>query len=175
MPLPKTILVPTDFGEPSEAALDYAIDFARLAGAQIVLLHAYEMPIIGMPDGALVATPEIASRMAEGAQVGLDRQLSSRAASGVTIRGMVKQGSPYVIINEAVAEVGADLIVLGTHGRTGLPRLLLGSVAEKIVRTATVPVLTIHPNDVVHAAAVARGAEAFEHSNGVEVPVSSHR
>ena len=147
MPLPKIILVPTDFGEPSEAALDYALDFARAFGAEIVLMHAYEIPMISFPDGAIVATADLTTRVLEGARIGLERQAASRQDSGVILRTLVKQDDPYHAVNETAAEVHADLIVMGTHGRTGIPRALIGSVAEKVVRTAKVPVLTIHAGE----------------------------
>ena len=150
MTLPKVILVPTDFGAPSEAAIDHALDFARVFGAEVILMHAYEVPIMGFPDGALVATAELGSRIFDGAKAGLDRQLASRRGSGVTIRGMIKQGDPWHMVNEAAAEVGAGLIVMGTHGRTGLSRALIGSVAERVVRTASVPVLTVHLDEHAH-------------------------
>ena len=148
MSLPKIILVPTDFGEPSEAALDTAIEYAKVFGSEIVLMHSYEIPIVGFPDGAIVATAELTARLLEGAQAGLDRQIQSRQGSGVTIRGVIKQGDAYRMVNETAEEVGAGLIALGTHGRKGLSRALIGSVAEKVVRTARVPVLTVHSADV---------------------------
>ena len=147
MPLPKTILVPTDFGEPSEAALTYALDFAKAVGAEIVLLHAYEIPVVGFPDGVLTATGDLTPQILEGARIGLDRQLAGRVDAGVTIRPIVRQGEAFALVNEVAKEIGADLIVMGTHGRTGIPRALLGSVAEKVVRTASVPVLTIHAGE----------------------------
>jgi nucleotide-binding universal stress UspA family protein len=103
---------------------------------------------MGFPDGALVATAELSSRIMEGAQAGLDRQLTARRAAGVTIRGILKQGDPWHMVNETAAEVGAGLIIMGTHGRTGLARALIGSTAEKVVRTATIPVLTVHLGDI---------------------------
>lgn len=151
MTYPKTILVPTDFGEPSEAALDTAIEYAKAFGSEIVVMHAFEIPVVGFPDGAMIATAELTARILEGAQLGLDRQIKSREGCGVTIRGMVKQGDPYRMVNDTADEVGAGLIALGTHGRKGLSRALLGSVAEKVVRTAHVPVLTVHSGEAVSA------------------------
>lgn len=145
MQSPKTILVPTDFGEPSEAALETAIEYAKVFGAEIVLMHAFEIPIVGFPDGAIVATAELTSRILEGAQAGLDHQIAVHQGCGVVIRGVIKQGDPFRMVNETADEVGAGLIALGTHGRKGLSRALLGSVAEKVVRSAHVPVLTVHP------------------------------
>lgn len=144
MSLPKTLLVPTDFGESSEAATAYAVELARAFGASVVVLHAYEIPMVGFPDGTLVATAELATRVLEGAQEGVDRVVETNASSGVAVRGLVKQGETWRSILDAVEELGAGMIVMGTHGRRGLPRALLGSVAEKVVRTAPVPVLTIH-------------------------------
>jgi len=158
--LPKTILVPTDFGEVSDAAIDLAIDYARAFGGEVVLLHAYDMPIIGFPDGALVATADIATRILESAQTGLERQITSRDNRGVTVRGILKQGETYEMINEAAEELGAGLIVMGTHGRRGIARALIGSVTEKIVRTAKVPVMTVHVGDAAHVATVAAVAPA---------------
>ena len=143
MTLPKTILVPTDFDEGSETAILYAIDLAKALGASLVILHAFEIPLVGFPDGTLVATAELASRVLQGAQQGLDDTIKSHEASGVPMRGFVRQGETWRTILDTVAEVGAGLIVMGTHGRRGLPRALLGSVAEKIVRTASCPVLTV--------------------------------
>jgi len=144
MPVPKTILVPTDFGDPSEAALDYALDFARAFDASIVLLHAYEIPIMGFPDGALVATAELTTSITESARIGLERQVQTREGLGVPIRAIVKQANAVDAVNEVVDETHAELVIMGTHGRRGLPRALLGSVAEKVVRGCKVPVLTVH-------------------------------
>jgi nucleotide-binding universal stress UspA family protein len=143
MTLPTTILVPTAFDEGSEAAILYAIDLAKALGASLAILHAFEIPLVGFPDGTLVATAEIASRVLQGAQQGLDDTIKSHEASGVAMRGLVRQGETWRTILDTVTEVGAGLIVMGTHGRRGLPRALLGSVAEKIVRTASCPVLTV--------------------------------
>ncbi|MCL2777827.1 MAG: universal stress protein [Polyangiaceae bacterium] len=143
MTLPKTILVPTSFDEGSETAILYAIDLAKALNASLVILHAFEIPLVGFPDGTLVATAELASRVLQGAQQGLDDTIKSHETSGVPMRGLVRQGETWRTILDTVAEVGAELIVMGTHGRRGLPRALLGSVAEKIVRTASCPVLTV--------------------------------
>jgi nucleotide-binding universal stress UspA family protein len=146
---PKIILVATDFGEPSEAALETAIEYAKVFGSEIVLMHAFEIPIVGFPDGAVLATAELMDRILEGAQAGLDRQIKNHEGCGVAIRGVIKQGDPYRMVNDAAEEVGAGLIAIGTHGRKGLSRALIGSVAEKVVRTARVPVLTVHPSEVM--------------------------
>lgn len=148
MTLPKTILVPHDFGTGSDHALAYAVDLAKALGAELVVMHAYEFPMIGFPDGTLVATPELASRVLEGANVGLAKAVAAHSDAGHPLRSMVKQGPTWQTILETATEVGAGMIVMGTHGRHGLPRALLGSVAEKVVRTAHCPVLTVHSTDI---------------------------
>ncbi len=143
MSLPTKILVPTDFGTGSNAALDEAIDLAKAFGAEVFVLHAYEIPIVGFPDGTLVATADLTSRILEGAREGLNRVIRANEGRGVPLQAIIKQGEPWRVIDEAIAEHGIDLVVMSTHGRRGLPRALLGSVAEKVVRTATCPVLTV--------------------------------
>lgn len=148
MTLPKTILVPHDFGTGSDTALTYAVDLAKALGAELVVMHAYEIPMIGFPDGALVATAELASRVLEGANSGLKKAVEMHAKGGVPLRSIVKQGPSWQTIIETATELGAGMIVMGTHGRHGLPRALLGSVAEKVVRSAHCPVLTVHSSDL---------------------------
>lgn len=147
MALPTKILVPTDFGTGSDHALAYAVELAKALGAELTVMHAYEIPMIGFPDGAIVATPDLASRVSEGAQFGLKKTVEPFARSGVTITTLLEQGPTWRTIIEAAAKVGAGMIVMGTHGRHGLPRALLGSVAEKVVRSAPCPVLTVHAGD----------------------------
>ena len=146
MTLPKTILVPIDFGESSEHAVTYAAELAKALGAEIVLMHAWDVPVVGFPDGAFVATPELATQVTEAAQHGLDRARMLIDGQGVTIRGVLKQGPTDAMILDAAKEESAGMIVMGTHGRTGIQRVLLGSVAEKLVRTSPIPVLTVHPD-----------------------------
>jgi len=147
MTLPKTILVPTDFGPSSDHALAYALELAKALAAEVVLLHTYELPIIGFPDGAIVATPEMATRLGEAAESGMKAALAAHANAGVPLRSVIKQGVSWQTIVDYAQEIGAGMIVMGTHGRRGLPRALLGSVAEKVVRTATCPVLSVHAGD----------------------------
>jgi nucleotide-binding universal stress UspA family protein len=140
----RRILVAVDFTETSDHALDYAIEFASKLDAQITALHVYELPIYGFPDGALITTADMASRISSSAQKGLDAVLEARAGRGVRLTGLLRQGTVWEEINAVAKEIEADLIVIGTHGRRGLSRALLGSVAESVIRTATRPVLTIH-------------------------------
>ena len=140
----KEILVPIDFTATSEHALDYAVDFAKTVGAKITVLHAYELPIYGFPDGALVASADVASRILSGAQAGLQAAIEKRKASGVELRAVLRDGPPSEEIAAVAKESKADLVILGTHGRSGLRRAIMGSVAEEVIRACECPVLTIH-------------------------------
>lgn len=142
MHLPKNILVGTDFSEISNRALDYAIAFAKLTGGEVAILHAYELPIYGFPDGALLATAEVAGDILTAAQAALQRTCESRAGA-VRLTPIVRQGVAWEELNSVAEQIGADLIVIGTHGRTGIAHALIGSIAEKVVRTAKTPVLTL--------------------------------
>jgi nucleotide-binding universal stress UspA family protein len=144
MSAPQTLVVATDFGPSADAALDRAIELARKLKARIFLVHTYQLPIVGFPDGALVASAELISRILDGAQTAFARALESRKDCGVEIKTILKQADPREGILEVANEVQADLIVVGTHGRRGIARALIGSVAESIVRTSSVPVMTVH-------------------------------
>jgi nucleotide-binding universal stress UspA family protein len=143
MSTPHTILVPTDFTEPSDLALDYAEDLAAKLDATIVLLHVSEVPSIGIVDPPGMVTRDLINSMEEVSVRGLERVIEKHQRPGVTIRPMVKVGDTLQQIEEAAAEVGADLICMGTHRRSGLRRALLGSTAELLVRKSDVPVLTV--------------------------------
>jgi nucleotide-binding universal stress UspA family protein len=139
----KRILVPTDFTDTSDRALDWALNLAGRLGGAVTVLHAYEIPVIGFPDGAIIATPEIAGRIADASRAALDAAVAKRRGGPVPIDGVIREGVAWEAINAMADELDADMIVIGTHGRRGLARALLGSVAENVVRTAHRPVVTI--------------------------------
>ena len=141
--LPKHILVPVDFSETSTRALDYAIELGAKVGARVTALHAYIIPVVGFPDGALIATAEIASRILDAAQGAMTDLVDERKDKGVALRGLLHQDDARTAVLAVCKELGCDLIVMGTHGRQGLPRALLGSVAEGVLRRAEVPVLVL--------------------------------
>jgi len=145
----KRILVPVDFTETSDKAFDFALELAEKFGATIVAMHAFEIPVIGFPDGALVATADIAGRIQEAAKKGLDAAVTTRQGrGGVKIESVLREGNAQEEIKTVAEEMKADLIVIGTHGRKGIARALLGSVAENVIRTVKIPVLAIHgPRD----------------------------
>ena len=148
LPQANRILVPIDFTETSDKAFDFALELAERFSASVTAMHAYEIPVIGFPDGALVATVDIASRIQESGRKGLDAAVAARASRGVPIDSVLREGPAWEEIRALAEELPADIIVIGTHGRRGIARALLGSVAENVIRTTKVPVLTIHgPRD----------------------------
>ncbi len=141
---PSIILVPTDLGEGADEALDYACDFARPFGARIVLVSAVTIPALGVPELGVAMTASVVDSMMDDNLRGLDALVERYKTRGVFGKPIMKSGDPVDIINQTATEIHADLIVMTTHGRTGVARWLLGSVAEQVVRTSPVPVLTIH-------------------------------
>lgn len=139
----KRILVATDFSDCAEHALDYAIDLARSLGASIMLLHAWEPPVYGLPDGSFVGTAEVSERLLTAARKALADAVDRRKDCGVPIERELREDVPWMAVDAVANSIDADLVVLGTHGRRGLAHALLGSVAEKVVRTCTRPVLTL--------------------------------
>lgn len=144
MNLPKILLVATDFSVAGEAALDQALGLAAKLGAKVYVLHAYQLPVIGFPESAVVPTAEIASRVLTWAQGELAACVARREGSGVEIVPILRQADPRDAVLAVAEEIAADLIVMGTHGRRGIARALIGSVAESVVRTSPVPVMTVH-------------------------------
>ncbi len=137
------ILVPHDFGEPAQHAFEYAMNLAEELGAKVTILHAYEVPMYGYPEGVPLAG-KMAAQFERGARAALDAVASRGRRPKVDVQVALRQGPAWSEIGAAAQELGADLVVMGTHGRKGVDRALLGSVAEKVLRTASVPVLTVH-------------------------------
>ena len=145
MPVLRRILCATDLSSASAPAWNFAQRLARPSGARLILLHV--VPFVPVPiEGAIDA--ETYQRLVEddrqNALEELDR-LSRSVADGAGADVRVEEGPPAPRILEAAEREGADLIVVGTHGRTGLDRLLVGSVAEHVVHLATRPVVTVRP------------------------------
>jgi len=140
----RNIVVATDFSDIADHALDEAVELAEKFGAKITLVHSYEIPVYGFPDGILVASAEVTTQIQIASQKQLTEAIDRRKAHNVPITPLLRMGAPWDEINAAAAETGAGLIVIGTHGRRGLSRALLGSVAERVIRTATLPVLVVH-------------------------------
>lgn len=138
----KHILVPTDFGEPSARAVKLAIDLAGRSEAKLTLFHAYEVPLYAYPQVDSIVV-DLFTPIEQAAREQLNSALTSVQQKLPQANGILRAGVPWREILGVVEEVGADLIVMGTHGRRGVSHALLGSVAEKIVRLSPVPVLTV--------------------------------
>jgi nucleotide-binding universal stress UspA family protein len=141
----KHILVATDFSEPSNKALDLCRELAAPSGAKVTLVHAYPnifYAVQGVPAAPLAPTKEQLAEIKARTEEALER-----------IRGEHLEGVPFVHVQllacespgraicDHAAEIGADLVIVGSHGRTGLTKLLVGSVAEQVIKLAPCPVL----------------------------------
>ena len=137
----KKILVPTDFSASSKAALDYAAVIAEAFQSEIALIHVIDSLAYSVTDTLIVVDHQAALKAT--AEALIDNLYKECIERGLSATKAVVDGTPYrEIIKKAEAEQ-VDLIVMGTHGRTGFERLLLGSVAEKVVRMSSAPVLTV--------------------------------
>lgn len=142
------ILVPVDLSDGSRELIDYAVRLARPFKASVEVVHAWEPPQYVAPD-LLVAAPGWNSQSlehvaVEAATKELTAQLNQGEPPGVPVSQKIVVGEAASTILDLAEQDKCDLIVMGTHGRRGLPRLLLGSVAQKVVARAPCPVLTIH-------------------------------
>jgi universal stress protein A len=139
----RKILCPIDFDRNSLAALDYARDLAGQQGATLHVLHVVFIPMVspGFPGEPYPVVSEEPSK--------LELQEIAREHLDGKVRYQIetRSGRPAEIINQAAEDLGVDLIVMATHGKTGVTRLVLGSVAEHVVRGARRPVLTIRPQE----------------------------
>jgi nucleotide-binding universal stress UspA family protein len=124
----RTILHPTDFSDRSGYALHLACALARDHGARVDILHVTPRPFLAYGEGVIPPDPEF---------------VSQEARQRLDTRRRIEEGDEAEVILRVARETPADLIVMGTHGRTGLGRLLMGSVAEQVVRRASCPVLTV--------------------------------
>jgi nucleotide-binding universal stress UspA family protein len=144
----KTIVCAVDFSEYSDYALRYAVDLAKTFDADLKLIHIVELPFL--PSYSLAGIPDLSmpvDEIEEGARNRLQETLEDCRSKHSKVEGEVRMGTAFLEIINYAREVGADLIVVGTHGRTGLSHILIGSVAEKVVRKAPCPVLSVkHPD-----------------------------
>lgn len=152
--LPKNILVPVDLGEGSEDAVAYAAELAHALDATLHLLHVVGIPAMGVPEmGVAYSAPMLDGMMSDDLHA-LEHMLAPHQHQCTCGAPMIKSGDAREAINEAAKQLHIDLIVMATHGRHGISRVLLGSVAESVVRTAPCPVLTVkqHPVTIEKAA-----------------------
>lgn len=145
MPI-KRVLVPVDFSGDSLNALAYARELVKPFKAEVVLVHVVEPIYYAAPADMYMTSPNLASIIEEQQQVAaqqLKRLAGDLEKKGHRVRTVLKNGSPAQVIIDTAERTAADLIIMATHGHTGLAHLFMGSVAEKVVRTAACPVLTV--------------------------------
>jgi nucleotide-binding universal stress UspA family protein len=148
------ILVPTDFSKYSQTALTYAAAFAEKFEAELYLLHVVQNLALVIPDIIPVEPSLLPSldQMSAAVDVAFDRLIHENRLQDRKVQRALREGTPFYEIICFARETDIDLIVMGTHGHSGLAHVLLGSVTEKVVRKAPCPVLTVrHPeHEFVH-------------------------
>jgi nucleotide-binding universal stress UspA family protein len=143
MTLPRTILVPVDFSPNSETALDYAVELAGKLDAKVYILNVIALSGLGVPELGAALAPSVIDSMVRDSEAALAKLADARRSQATIADTLLRTGDARDIIIHTAEEVAADLIVMGTHGRRGVGRALLGSVAESVLRTSPCPVLTI--------------------------------
>jgi nucleotide-binding universal stress UspA family protein len=142
----ETILVPVDFSDHSKEALDTAIQMAVLFGSTVHLLHCYHIQTAGISPYGIVLPEGYYADIRDAAAKRLSDWHELVSNEGIQTESLLSADSPSLAINLAAEEIDADLIVMGTRGLAGLKHAMLGSVAERVVRLAPCPVLTVkHP------------------------------
>jgi nucleotide-binding universal stress UspA family protein len=141
----RKILVPIDFSPHSDEALRVAGSLAKAFDAPLTMLHVFSPPVYPMPEGAFVTLPAAYAELIDATRTRLEEITAKfkKAHEGVKIDSTTVEGVPFREIITFARKGGHDLIVMGTHGRTGLKHVFLGSVAEKVVRKASCAVLTV--------------------------------
>ncbi len=138
------ILVPIDFSDFSKSALKYAVTFAQQYHSKLILIYVME-PVIYPPDFSMgqITLPTVNFEMDKRAKEELDKLAESEISSLVQVQTVIKTGKPFVEIIETAKEEDADLIIISTHGHSGVEHILFSSTADKVVRKAPCPVLTL--------------------------------
>ena len=140
----KRILVATDFTDASNPAFEEAIELAQKNGSELLIGHAYQPPNMTQAD---VVAPGVYEEWDRNLRTQVEQKLqdlvNDAKKAGVLAKPLVLTGAPYEAIVDAAKENKADLVVMGTHGRKGVSRFFLGSVASRVISTAPCPVMTV--------------------------------
>lgn len=140
------ILCATDFSDTAEAAWEMACELARVHRADLVLVHVFtDLALHAYAEVPGPAVAQVWEEQRQWVQQALGERIAAATAHGLTARAVLETGAAAPQIAETAGKEHADLVVIGTHGRTGLNRLIIGSVAERVVRIAPCPVLTVKP------------------------------
>lgn len=144
----RRILAPTDFSDRTSKAVRYAAELADKFGAELILLHVVPDAVLALPDAVMPAPLPAAdlNSLTAGGKSGLKNVVAALGLERLNPRLEVRIGSPEQEITAAATDLGVDLVCVSTHGRDGLSRVLLGSIAEQVVRHAPCPVLTVRPD-----------------------------
>jgi universal stress protein A len=149
----RKVLCPVDMTREGSAAAEEAANLARALGAELLLVHVMGEPALALGDPMLVpgevtslALPQLSEEYRHEMERRLDEMGEELRATGLPVSTLLVRGAPHEAIVTTADEEHVDLIVMGTHGRRGISHLLLGSVAERVVRTAKVPVMTLKLN-----------------------------
>lgn len=143
----RRVLVPTDFSDHSLPSLRYGAELAEKFGAELVLLHVIQDLALVMPDAIMptpIPMPDLGN-LTESAKSAITALIARENLAKLNPKTEIRFGSPSAEIVTAATDLKADLLCLSTHGRGGLAHLLLGSVAEKVIRHSPCPVLTVRP------------------------------
>ena len=139
----RTLLVPLDFSDQAAAILEWATHLAQEHGSRILLLHAYHLPVEFQQLEGAYLPPDFWTNVKAEAEQSLQRYAEQLGGQGLQVETLVREGYPASVIVEAAENEGVDMIVIGTHGHSGLKHMLLGSIAERVVQKAPCPVLTV--------------------------------
>ena len=139
----RKILVPIDFSDSASSIIEWAAYLARESKSQLVLFHAYHLPVEFQQLEGAYLPPDFWANVKSEAEASLARYETELRESGHSVESVVREGYAATAIVDEANELGADLIVIGTHGLSGLKHMLLGSVAERVVQKAPCPVLTV--------------------------------
>ena len=137
------ILVPLDFSDSAESILAWAGHLAEEHGSTVMLLHVYHLPVEFQQLEGAYLPPDFWANVKSEAEQKLDEHAATLRTTGVTVECHVREGYPATVIVDEADTLRCDLIVIGTHGHSGLKHLLLGSIAERVVQKAPCPVLTV--------------------------------
>lgn len=141
------ILVPTDFSAQADAALERAQELASATGSELLLLHVRDSYPYIAPEGLLFIPAGFDQELRMALQKALDDKVDKVRARGLRARGLLVTGAAHQDIDAAAQREHVDLIVMGTHGRSGFRRLMIGSVADRVARSAKVPVLVVRSEE----------------------------
>jgi universal stress protein A len=143
VPVPRKILVPVDFSHHADAAVAYALELGQAFKAEVDVLHVFRRPVEIFSPYELALPPSVTEDLQAAVRRQLDVAHQKVKQAGLKGDALVREGDPATIIADEARDLGTDLIVMGTRGLSGLKHVLMGSVAERVLRTAPCPVLTI--------------------------------